>query len=328
MKKIFLLAVSLVLALSAVSFAEDNIFETLSGMEWSFSSGVGGWGTYLSISADGSFTGDFHDSEMGETADEYPNGTVYFCSFHGKMSLAGRVDENTWKIHIDSLETDKAEELIEDDIRYVPAEAYGLSAGDDMLLYGPGTPVSAFSEEMLMWTHVQEQEDTPVALDSWFLCSEKNNSGFVGYEAATIANPWEDMTAEELKEASGLSFGVPEGAENIIYRYMPGEGLAEMQFSWAGGEYCARIQPMALKENELYDISGMYYDWTYEEDVKVGTCFGSLSQAQQHEGAWVERCLWYDADAGLMYSLSVTAADVDGLDLTALAEQVGAGAAR
>lgn len=324
MKKVFLLVVCLAVALSAASFAEENLFETLSGMEWSFSSGVGGWETYLVIKADGSFVGDYHDSEMGETADEYPNGTVYFCSFSGRMSLAGRADENTWKIHIDSLEADKGQEMIEDEIRYVPTDVYGLSAGDDMLLYSPGTPVSVFSEEMLMWTHMLDQEETPVTLDNWFLCSEKNDSGFVGYEPVSAVNPWEDLTAEELKEASGLVFGVPEGAEGIIYRYLRSEGMAEMQFSWAGGEYCARIQPMALKDNELYDISGMYYNWAYEEPVKIGTCFGSLSQAQQEDESWAERCLWYDADAGLMYSLSVKAADVDGLDLTALAEQVSA----
>ena len=28
---------------------------------------------------------------------------------------------------------------------------------------------------------------------------------------------WEDMTAEQLSAASGLTFGVPEGAENVIY---------------------------------------------------------------------------------------------------------------
>ena len=56
--------------------------------------------------------------------------------------------------------------------------------------------------------------------------------------------------------------------------------------------------------------------------MNVGPCAGSLSQALQDDGVWVERCLWYDADAKRMYSLSVTAEDVDGLDLTALAEQV------
>ena len=95
-----------------------------------------------------------------------------------------------------------------------------------------------------------------------------------------------------------------------------------MQFVWAGGEYSARIQPLEMKEYELYDISGMYYEWALEEPVYIGNCFGSLSQAKQDDEVWVERCLWYDAGRGLMYSLSVTAADVDGLDLTALAEQV------
>ena len=162
-------------------------------------------------------------------------------------------------------------------------------------------------------------------LDTWFLSSEKNDSGFVAYqmnETVDIANPWEDMTAEGLMAEAGLAFGVPEGAEDIIYRYLRSEGLAEMQFTWENGEYCARIQPASLQEGELMNISGIYYSWEHEEPVYVGYCKGTIGVAQTGSEDWVELCLWYDAAPGLMYSLSVCATDVDGLDLTALAEQV------
>ncbi len=36
----------------------------------------------------------------------------------------------------------------------------------------------------------------------------------------------------------------------------------------------------------------------------------------------MELCLWYDRVPGLMYSLSVYTTELDGLDLTAVAEQV------
>ena len=322
MKKIVLLVICLVLAISAAAAAEENLFDTLSGTDWSFSSGVGGWYTELQIRADGSFTGSFHDSEMGECADEYPDGTVYFCAFSGQMSLAEQVSENTWKIRVEKLEKEQSVEEIADGIHYVPADVYGISEGDEMLLYRPGTPVSVLTEEMQLWAHVSDQETPPLELENWFLSSEKNDSGFVGYEAALLANPWEDMTAEQLAAETGLSFGVPEGAENVIYRYLRSDGMAEMQFSWAGGEYCARILPMEAEENGFYDISGMYYEWPAEDFVNIGACSGTLSQPVEDEGTWVERCLWYDPVPGLMYSLSVTAEDVDGLDLTALAEQV------
>ena len=98
MKKVFawVMALALVLfAAGACAETEETFFETLAGLEWSFSSGVGGWSTDMRIEADGSFSGDFHDSEMGESADEYPYGTVYCCSFTGRMALMEQVDEIT-----------------------------------------------------------------------------------------------------------------------------------------------------------------------------------------------------------------------------------------
>lgn len=330
MKKGMAWLLSLMLVLSAWgAWAEqtDSIFETLAGLEWYFSSGVGAWSTELRILADGSFTGAFHDSEMGESADDYPYGTIYGCSFSGQMAFVEEIDENTCRMLVEKLTMDEGQvpEAIEEGIRFVTVEPYGISEGDEMLLYRPGTPVSVLSEDMQFWAHVLDGETSSTELDTWFLSSEKNDSGFVGYQAeydAFIPNPWEEMTAEELKDASGLSFGVPEGAENVIYRFLRSEYLAEMQFTWKNGEYCARIQPAALQDGELMNIADMYFAWDHEEAVTIGHCYGTIGRAKTGSEDWAELCLWYDAVPGLMYALSVSATDLDGLDLTALAEQV------
>lgn len=323
----WILSLALVCAAMGVWAEGDSLFETLAGLEWSFSSGVGGWSTDMRMQADGSFTGEYHDSEMGETGDDYPYGTLYGCSFNGQMAVVEQVDENTWKLRVERLEMDEGQvpEAIEDGIRFVTAEPYGLSEGDEMLLYRPGTPVNVLSESMLFWAHIIGREDPPSALDAWFLSSEKNDSGFVGFDfqpGTSMANPWEDMTAEQLLAASGLAFRVPEGAENVIYRFLPSQGLAEMQFTLDADEYCARIQPAALQEGEWLDISGMYFDWVNEEAVAIRGCRGTIAQAQDGDEGFAELCQWYDAAAGRMHSLSVYTADLDGLDLTAVAEQV------
>ncbi len=137
-------------------------------------------------------------------------------------------------------------------------------------------------------------------------------------KTVSIANPWEELTAEQLAEESDLSFSVPEGAEDVIYRYLRNEKLAEMQFTLEDDEFCARIQPVA----EPTDISGMYYEWENEEEVQIGECTGTLSQKKTDSEEWVELCQWYDEEQGLQYSLSVSAKDIDGLDLTALAEMI------
>ena len=313
--------------IAAHAQATDPTFEQLSRMEWTFSSGVGGWSTEMKISGDGSFTGNYHDSEMGETGDDYPYGTVYVSSFSGQMSLLGQADELAWRVQIDKLTPDEApgQESIDDGVRYVTDDPYGLTEGDEMLLYLPGTPLDAFTEDMRMWAHLMDQENPSASLESWFLYSRKNETGFVGYPVeneVSIANPWKDMTAEELKQVSGLSFGVPEGAKDVIYRWLESDKLAEMQFKLDNDEYCARVQPAELSDGELMNISGMYFAWDNEEPITVGQCYGTIGQAQTGTEDWVELCLWYDANAKRMYSLSVSTTELDGLDLTAVAQMV------
>ncbi|MBO4884597.1 MAG: haloacid dehalogenase-like hydrolase [Clostridia bacterium] len=137
-----------------------------------------------------------------------------------------------------------------------------------------------------------------------------------------MANPWADMTKDELEQVSGVPFGVPDGAEEVVYRWLESEGLAEMQFTLDGDEYCARVKPAALEAGQLENISGMYYGWENEESVTIGHCEGTIGQYQTGSEEWVELCQWYDLAPGLMYSLSVYTVDPDGLDLTAVAEMV------
>jgi hypothetical protein len=99
------------------------------------------------------------------------------------MSLLEQLDAHSWKVRIDKLEIDGTldEESIDDGIRYVTSKPYGISEGDEMVLYLPGTPIDVLSEDMQMWAHVLEQDPKPSALVDWFLSSAKNESGFVGY---------------------------------------------------------------------------------------------------------------------------------------------------
>ena len=49
-----------------------------------------------------------------------------------------------------------------------------------MLLYQPGTPLDRFTDEMKLWAHLFDNpEEEPVVLQSWFLYSGRNDSGFV-----------------------------------------------------------------------------------------------------------------------------------------------------
>lgn len=130
-----------------------------------------------------------------------------------------------------------------------------------------------------------------------------------------IPNPWTDTTADGLMQTLGVAFGVPENAENVIFRMLESWSLAEMQFDIEGTHFNARIQPTAAFE----DISGMYSEWTSDEPVSIGWCEGRLLYAFDGETA-TDLLLWYDAAPGLMYSLSALSAE--GADLLPIAETV------
>ena len=73
---------------------------------------------------------------------------------------------------------------------------------------------------------------------TWLLCLALA----AGATAETgLANPWEETTADALARFPGVTFGVPEGAEDIEYRLLRKDALAEMQFTWYDLRYCARI---------------------------------------------------------------------------------------
>ena len=322
-KTITMILCFILLASAGTCHAEaETILDTLAGMEWTYCSGAGGWSSDMTIQADGSFVCDYHDSDMGDSADAYPDGTLYFATFRGRMSVAEHTGENTWNIRVDELRKDPGEEQILDGIRYIPAENCGLSEGDIMTLYAPGTPTGALSEDMQLWAWVMYQDQQEV-LENWFLGSEANDSGFVGYPAVTIANPWTDMTAEQLEETSGLHFGVPEDAENVVYRYLREEGLAEMLLSRNGDEYCVRARKITLSaaDTEIVDISGSYFDWQDEEEFGFGACYGIMGRAPDGD-SWVERVLWYDPDQGIQYSLTIHTAEPGSLDLPGVAEKI------
>ena len=228
MKRIVILAV--MLALVAVAFAEAETvkapsFEDFGNIEWTFSSGVGGWFTTMRIQPDGTFAGQYHDSEMGEMGDDYPNGTVYGCLFHGKLSMGEQVDDNAWKVHVDSVELDEgqAPEAIEDGIRYVTCDPYGVVAGHDMTLYLPGTPVSALPEGFQFWAFAANGKRDVEALPYYGLYDEEADTGFIGEEAisfdAQILGAWrsvEDEGAERYElltlngDGTGSLMNMPE----------------------------------------------------------------------------------------------------------------------
>lgn len=68
-----------------------------------------------------------------------------------------------------------------------------------------------------------------------------------------LANPLEEVSAEQLKKVIGKSLEPPKGAEDVKTFTIAGE-IGEIRFTYEGIEYCYRAQ----KTDAYQDISGVY----------------------------------------------------------------------
>ena len=86
----------------------------------------------MTIEGDGSFQGVYQDSNMGDTGDAYPNGTVYQCSFQGRFSELEQVNEYTYKMQMAEMtyKNPVDREEVVDGVRYCYSAAYGLDGAE------------------------------------------------------------------------------------------------------------------------------------------------------------------------------------------------------
>lgn len=152
--------------------------------EFTFTSGAGAWSTSIRVSPDGSFSGEYHDSEMGLSDVEFPKGSVYICSFRGVFGNIEKIDDYSYRMiltDLDMYET-PGEEWIEDGIKYIASTPYGIDGGREFIFYLPETPVGDVDEEFLTWwPNRYDNIDNPKAtLDYYGILNVNTGEGFFG----------------------------------------------------------------------------------------------------------------------------------------------------
>lgn len=151
MKKIIALTIAAGLLISGIGIAEglNDIFPA----DFIFASGAGAWRTEMTIEKDMSFHGEYSDSEMAESGEGYQYGSCYLCDFKGNFTMPEAAEDGTYSTMVAALEFEKqpGEEYIEDEIRYVAEEAYGISEGDRFIIYPKGFPTADMEEGAVEW---------------------------------------------------------------------------------------------------------------------------------------------------------------------------------
>lgn len=136
----------------------DEVFAAMSDWQFIFSSGAGGWATELSVEPDGTFSGEYYDSDMGDTGDGYENGTYYECKFTGRFNekiLSG--GPLIYKLIIDEMNYEHKPGTGEtiDGTRYIYTEPYGLEGivgdEDSLCFTDAGVVTQIFNEDELQW---------------------------------------------------------------------------------------------------------------------------------------------------------------------------------
>ena len=145
-----------------------------------FTSGVGGWATRLTLNSDGTFTGDFHDSEMGDITAAHPNGSYYTCKFSGKFTNIKKIDEYTYSLELSEMYTEvtPGKEWIEDGVLYRASTPYGLDEGINYIFYTEGAPTYSMHEEFMNWYGMCIDFNYPAKLDRCGLYNISAGYGF------------------------------------------------------------------------------------------------------------------------------------------------------
>ena len=200
--------------------SRDLTFEDLSHYAFQFCSGAGGWSTDFEIEKDSSFKGNYHDSDMGDTGENYENGTRYICGFSGNFTGLTQINDYTYEMKMENLtyEETPGKEEIADGVKYIYTDVYGLEGTDTFKVYLPGAPVSDLSEEEYFWVRTANEngaEESQDTLTIPVIVNEKMEYGIYSYKRMT---PYEeakstlttyqasyDAAEEELKKATTQS---------------------------------------------------------------------------------------------------------------------------
>lgn len=227
----------------------EFLFKDIEDYQFYFSSGAGGWRTFLNIDADGHFDGAYSDSEMGSVGEGYPNGTYYYCEFVGKFTEPVKVNDYTYSVEIEELSTIKEADTKEiiDGVLYEYCMPFGIDGAEELLIYLPGAPTSELPEAYMDWVRFSMEDPEAETLPFYGLYNVKEQNGFSSYETGAhveediaLLEEWaktlkdllenEDLTQAEMNEASSELYATWDSALNILWNELK-EELPDDEFS-------------------------------------------------------------------------------------------------
>ena len=199
--------------------------------EFDFSSGVGGWVTHLEIKSNGTFSGHFSDSNMGETGEGYPNGTVYICDFNGKFTSPVKVNDCIYSTQLESIIIEgKTDEIYyENEIRYIYSEPHGFDNAKEFFIYLPGAVVSELPNEFLLWSGLNPNICNTIPEGFYGLYNLNGEKGFIGISEKSVWRTYYKYNYEGLESSIIPSYN---NLSHLLF-YSNGGGVSiDLCFNW------------------------------------------------------------------------------------------------
>lgn len=237
-------------------------FADISNLEFWYGSGAGAWCTTLTVNDDGTFEGNYHDSDMGDSGDDFPNGTCYSCTFIGKFTEPEQVNAYTYSVKIDRIDLEKKvdTEEIRDGVKYIYSQPYGVYDATEILFYKQGAPIKELPEEYRSWVGYGNLNDlTETELPFYGLFNVNTGDGF---SSTPLSGKWtiDDELASVEQQA---------------------------------GDYENKLEHENLTQLELNTISGQLYQlWDDELNwiwfrIKAKLDSDSMNTLTKEEKKWI-----------------------------------------
>lgn len=263
-------------------------FQTLRRCDFYFSSGAGAWSTVLQIAADGSFSGVYHDSDMGDIGEGYPNGTLYYCAFSGQLAPLERVDEYTYSTRIQSIETENEPDAqeIRDGVRRIYSQPYGLDGAEQLLIYLPGAPLGQLPDEFRSWVgYYNVPESGDAVLPFYGLYNAAAQCGFSGCDLVESLQSSLTVSEEEyhqlLADVDSLALNQLELNWNAQEQYKTWDDLLNRQ--WA-------VLKRLMEPEAMAQLTAEERVWIAQKEADVAAVGekagdGSLREAEMYSAA-------------------------------------------
>lgn len=146
-----------------------------------YATGVGGWGESFTVNSDGTFTGEYHDSDKGSFAPEYMMGIVYKSEYSGSFKEVTKINDYTFALEYNALSytVSPGTEKIEDDYKYSYCGSRGLSETNTVYLYTPSAKVADLPEYYQDWVIDYCDKNTEDTLGFYGIYNEEAQACFV-----------------------------------------------------------------------------------------------------------------------------------------------------